>query len=83
MLDYEEFYNRVWNYLISESDVSYDYREKNQDFIRTLTFSVFREYEKHNINEAVYAKLLKMFFSNLFLFGADNYDAGEPRDFNK
>ena len=83
MLDYEEFYNRIWNYLIAETDVSFDYRSKNQDFIRMITFSMFQEYQKHNINEAVYAKLLKIFFNNLFLFSADNFDSGEIRDFNR
>jgi hypothetical protein len=83
MLNYEDFYDRIWNYFISESDVSFDYREKNQDFLRTVTFSMYREYEKHNINELVYAKLLKTFFSNLFLFKADNFDSGEIRDFNR
>ena len=83
MLDYEEFYNSIWNYLIAETDVSFDYRGKNQDFIRMITFSMFQEYQKHNINEAVYAKLLKIFFNNLFLFSADNFDSGEIRDFNR
>jgi len=83
MLSYEDFYNRVWNYYISESDVSYDYRERNQDFIRTVTFSTYREYEKYNTSEIVYAKMLKILFNNLFLFKADNFDNGEIRDFNQ
>jgi hypothetical protein len=33
MLDYEDFYRHVWNFYISESDVSFDYREVN-DFAR-------------------------------------------------
>lgn len=83
MLEYEEFYSRIWNYYITESDVSYDYRDNNQDFIRTVTFNMFRDYEKHNVSEDVYGKMLKVFFTNLFLYGADNFDSGGIRDFNK
>ena len=65
MLDYEDFYFQIWNYFISESDVSFDYREENIDFIRAVSFSFFKEYEKNNVNVSVYGKVLKIFFSNL------------------
>lgn len=83
MLDYEDFYLQIWSYFITESDVSFDYREKNTDFIRTLTFSFYKEYEKNNVNVAVYGKVLKIFFSNLFLYSPQNFDLGEIRDFNR
>lgn len=83
MLNYEEFYSRMWNYYISESDVSYEYREKNQDFIRLITFSLFQEYQKNNVSETVFGKCLKIFLNNLFLFSPDNFDNGEIKDFNK
>ena len=82
-ISYEDFYNLVWNYYITYSDVSKKYREKNQDFLRTLTFSLYREYQKHNVHEAVYAKNLKLFFNNLFLYSADSFDDGEIVDFNR
>ena len=83
MLDYEDFYLQIWNYFITESDVSFDYREKNTDFIRTLTFFFFFQYEKNNVNVVVYGKVLKIFFSNLFLYSPQNFDLGEIRDFNR
>ena len=83
MLDYEDFYLQIWSYFITESDVSFDYREKNIDFIRTLTFSFYKEYEKNNVNVTVYGKVLKIFFSNLFLYSPQTFDLGEIRDFNR
>lgn len=83
MLNYEEFYERLWNYFLTESDVSYDYRENNQEFIRMITFSMFQDYQKHNVSEMVYGKMLKIFFSNLFLFTPSVFDDGNIRDFNK
>jgi len=83
MLDYEDFYGQIWGYFISESDVSYDYREKNIDFIRTLTFSFFKEYEKNNVHVQVYGKAMKVFFNNLFLYSPNTFDVGEVRDFNQ
>lgn len=83
MLDYEDFYRSIWNFYITESDVSYDYREVNVDFIRVLTFSLYKEYEKNNVNVSVYGKTLKIFFSNLFLYTPETFDAGEIRDFNR
>jgi hypothetical protein len=82
MLDYEDFYRHVWNFYISESDVSFDYREVNVDFIRTLTFSLYKEYEKNNVNISVYGKTLKVFFANLFLYSPETIDHGDVRDFN-
>lgn len=83
MLNYEQFYERVWNYFITESDVSYDYRESNQDFIRMVTFSMFQDYQKQNVSEVVYGKMLKVFLTNLFIFSADNFDSGLVRDWNE
>ena len=83
MLDYEDFYRQIWEYYISESDVSYDYREKNIDFIRTVTFSFFKEYERNNVHVQVYGKAMKVFFNNLFLYSPDSFDSGEVRDFNQ
>lgn len=82
MLDYEDFYFQIWNYFISESDVSFDYREDNIDFIRAVSFSFFKEYERNNVNVSVYGKALKIFFSNLFLHSPKTFDVGEIRDFN-
>lgn len=82
MLDYEDFYFQIWNYFISESDVSFDYREENIDFIRAVTFSFFKEYERNNVNVSVYGKVLKIIFSNMFLHSPKTFDNGEIRDFN-
>jgi len=83
MLAYDDFYSRIWNHYISYSDVSFQYREQNAEFIKTLTFSLFRKYESKNVHESVYAENLKLFFYNLFLFKPEVFDGGEEIDFNK
>lgn len=83
MLEYEDFFNLVWGYYINESDVSFDYRERNQDFIRMLTFSAYQKYQKNNVHESIFGEMIKLFFTNLFLFSAENKDTGEIRDWNK
>lgn len=82
MLKYEEFYNRIWNVYISESDVSLDYREQNADFIRIITFSFWKKYTSKNVSDSVYGEVVKIFFTNMFLYNPDNFDTGEVRDFN-
>lgn len=83
MQDYENFYTQIWSNYIMESDVSFDYRETNVDFIRTLTFNLYKDYERSNVSISVYAKMLKMFFTNLFLYSPPTMDDGDIRDFNK
>jgi len=83
MLSYEDFYSRIWNHYISYSDVSFQYREQNIEFIKALTFSLFRKYESKNVSESVYAESLKLFFYNLFLFKPEVFDVGEEKDFNE
>ena len=82
MLEYEDFYNFIWRDYISQSDVSYKYREENQEFIRHLTYSMFRKYETKNVNEVVYAEVIKVFFKDLFDYQPSLYDNGEFVDFN-
>jgi len=82
MLIYEEFYNRIWNHYINFTDVSFEYREQNIEFIKAVTFAMFRKYESKNVSESVYAESLKLFFYNLFLFRPEVFDAGEEKNFN-
>lgn len=82
MLEYEEFYHKMWNEYITQSDVSFDYREQNAEFIKVITFSAWKKYSSKNVSEFVYAEMFKMFFLNLFLYNPDNFDTGEVRDFN-
>jgi secreted Zn-dependent insulinase-like peptidase len=83
MQDYESFYTQIWSNYIMESDVSFDYRETNVDFIRTLTFNLYKDYERNNVSISVYGKMLKVFFTNLFLYSPSTIDDGDIRDFNK
>ena len=82
-LNYTDFYNRIWNHYISESDVSLSYREDNADFIRAVTFSFWRDYEVKNVSDVVYAKMLKIVFQNLFIHQPSTFDDGEIVDFNR
>jgi hypothetical protein len=74
MLSYEDFYNYVWVNYVAETDVSYQYREKNQDFIRLLTFSAYNKYKTKNVHESVYGEMIKSFFNCLFLYSPDTSD---------
>lgn len=82
MLTYEDFYSRLWNHYISFNDVSFEYREQNIEFIKAVTFSMFRKYESKNVSESVYAESLKLFFYNLFLFRPEVFDEGTGENFN-
>lgn len=75
MLDFDDFYRFVWNSFINEYDVSFKYREQNEEFIRNITFSSWRKYTtKGNVHEAVYAEMLKIFFVSLFNFRPEVVD---------
>lgn len=83
MLEYDDFYHRIWNDYISFIDVSYTYRKENTEFIKAVTFSLWRKYNSKNVSEVVFAENLKIFFYNLFLFQPETFDLGEEENFNK
>ncbi len=83
LLDYDDFYHRLWNEYISHTDVSLTYRKENSEFIKTVTFSLWRKYKSKNVSELVYAENLKIFFYNLFLFQPESFDVGVEEDFNR
>lgn len=74
MLSYEDFYEYIWTNYVTESDVSFEYREQNQDFIRLLTFSAYNKYITKNVHEAVYGEMFKQFFYCLFLYKPETSD---------
>lgn len=74
MLDYEEFYRKIWGEYISEVDVSFEYRDRNADFIKQITFAAWRKYESKNVHESVYAEMFKTFFMNMFLYKPETFD---------
>lgn len=82
-LDYDDFYHRIWNEYIGFTDVSLNYRRDNSEFIKAVTFSLWRKYKAKNVSELVYAESLKIFFYNLFLFQPESFDEGIEEDFNK
>lgn len=83
MLEYDDFYHRIWNEYISFIDVSFNYRKENNEFIKAVTFSLWRKYNSKNVSEIVFAENLKIFFYNLFLFQPETFDLGEEENFNK
>ena len=83
MLEYDNFYHRVWNDYISFTDVSYNYRKENTEFIKAITFSMWRKYKTKNVSESVFADNLKIFFYNLFLFQPETFDVSVEENFNK
>lgn len=73
-MNYEDFYRKIWGEYITEMDVSYEYRERNVEFIKQLTFSLFKRFENKNVHESVYAENIKLFFYNLFLYNPETFD---------
>lgn len=82
MLSYDQFYHRIWNEYLQQSDISLKYRSENSEFIKQVTFALWRKYESKNVSEYVYAEMLKILFINLFLYQPDTFDSGEEIDFN-
>ncbi len=74
MLTYEDFYHKIWGHYITELDVSFEYREKNSEFIKQITFIAWNKFQSKNVHESVYAEMFKVFFSNLFLYKPDVFD---------
>lgn len=77
-LSFEEFIEITWDY-VSEYVVSDDYWEDNNEFIRNITFDLYRLYEKTNmfdngycinpkITPRICGKILESFFSNLIKY---------------
>lgn len=73
-MTYENFYEYIWGRYVSESDVSFEYRKENQEFIRLLTFSLYQKYSSKNVHESVYAEAVKSFFNCLFLYKPNTFD---------
>jgi hypothetical protein len=82
MLEYDDFYSRVWNDYISLLDVSHHYRTNNLEFIQHITFSAYRKYQTKNVHESVYAEMLKVFFTDLFIYRPEVVDSGDMIDWN-
>lgn len=74
MSEYEDFYRKIWGDYINEADVSFEYRERNAEFIKQITFSAWRKSQSKNVHEAVYAEMFKVFFNNLFLYSPEVTD---------
>ncbi len=62
-MDYDVFYDNLWGNLISTSDISLDFREKNKEFIDSITFTFFNECMRSNVHEDVASRFIKNMFS--------------------
>lgn len=78
MLNFEDFIEESWDY-VSKHVISDEYWEKNQKFIRELTFELYEEYKKgiirlptgvvmETLSPKVCGKLLESFFAKLHKF---------------
>ena len=73
-MSYEDFYHIIWAECINENDVSFEYRQRNREFINNLTFSIWGSAQGKNVHESIYADNIKRFFYNLFLYKPENFD---------
>ena len=83
MLEYDDFYRVIWTDYISQSDISLKYRKENAEFLKHLTFSLWRKYQKVNVSEYVFAETIKIMFKDLFDYRPSLIDDGDIVDFNR
>ena len=67
-MDYDKFRHILWSEYISEKIVSDTYIEKNEDFIRELTFDAYKMYLAGGITLKIAGKMFESFFDNMFRF---------------
>lgn len=77
---YDEFFQYIWDDSNLSKLVSISYQSKYEDYIRSLTFDMFRLYEKANLSERVMLKLFEVHFFNLFRFNPSNENINEIKD---
>lgn len=76
-LNYEEFYDYVWNEYISERIVPNKFLSDNRELIESITYDVYHVYKQQsNVSEREFAKILEQTFNNIIrigvLIGRDN-----------
>lgn len=76
-LNYEEFYDYVWNEYISERVVPNRFLNDNRELIESITYDVYHVYKQQsNVSEREFAKILEQTFNNIIrigvLIGRDN-----------
>ena len=67
---FEEFMEDSWDY-VSEMVVSDDFWDKNMEFIREVTFEIYRLQQRYYVNfdAKIAGKTLEIFFSNIVKYG--------------
>ena len=65
-MDYDTFSYTLWSDYISEKIVSDAYIQKNEDFIRELTFDTYKIFRSGGITIKTAGKMLESLFDNLF-----------------
>lgn len=74
-ISFEDFLDLIWNNHISEKIVSTEYYQQNFDYISSLTFDLFRQFQMtENLTVRTICRMIESFFFNTFRFSAPNYD---------
>lgn len=69
-LNYEEFYDYVWDEYIHESVVSNRFLDNNSDLVDNITYDVFHVYKQsQNVSETIFAKIVEQSFKSMITFG--------------
>lgn len=79
-LNYDEFFQYIWDDSHLSKIVSVSYQSEYEDYIRNLTFDMYNIYKNTNISERVMLKLFEIHFFNLFRFSPSNKNIEEIRD---
>lgn len=79
-LTYDEFFQFIWDDSNLSKIVSVAYQSENEEYIRSITFDIFRVYEFANLSERVALKLFEIHFSNLFRFQPKTKNIKEIKD---
>lgn len=65
-LNFEEFFDFVWNEYVSERVVPNSFFDGNKELITDVTYDVYHVYkQQQNLSESVFAKIIEQVFRNV------------------
>lgn len=69
-LDYEEFYDYVWNEYVSYRVVPDKFFHDNEELIKEVTYNIYHVYKQsENVSETLFAKIIEQTFRSVVRIG--------------
>lgn len=80
-LNYEEFFDYVWNEYVSERTVTDKFYRDNRSLIEDITYDIHHVYKSTgNISETVFAKVILLTFRNIVRIGVKESGNNDKND---